>query len=71
MSTIFPRLSKNIDKTQIRIGQKYLVKKYELVLDRSVAWDMVFVAWYVLRMQSFVDLLQRNMVIKTQPQVDP
>jgi ferredoxin len=31
---MFPKLSKTIDPTQIKIQQKYLVKKYDLVLDR-------------------------------------
>jgi 4Fe-4S ferredoxin len=31
---MFPKVAKVIDQTQIKIEQKYLVKKYELVLDR-------------------------------------
>jgi len=31
---MFPKISKTIDNTQIKIQQKYLVKKYELILDR-------------------------------------
>jgi 4Fe-4S ferredoxin len=31
---MFPKLSKTVDNTQIKIQQKFLVKKYELALDR-------------------------------------
>src|SRR6056297_1210375 len=30
----FPKVSKTVDNTQIKIQEKYLVEKYELVLDR-------------------------------------
>ena len=30
----FPKVTKIIDNTQIKIQEKYLVKKYELILDR-------------------------------------